>query len=168
MHHTLDPSAPHSLAFCASVDTRETYWKDEAKDPDEARKYTSDMAAFYTYNGKDCCVTKELIDGYYTRLLAERRTTSMGDTTALDFYLHHYAEVFRPLLELMAAGVRVDSTQRARRYGELVGRVSELKTQILAQQVHHNVEVGTSKSSPRRIRRLLFRVETLDLNPSVS
>ena len=30
------------------------------------------------------------------------------------------------------------------------------------------VEVGTSKSSPRRIRRLLFRVETLDLNPSVN
>ena len=90
------------------------------------------MAAFYTYNGKDCCVTKELIDGYYTRLLAERRTTSMGDTTALDFYLRHYAEVFRPLLELMAAGVRVDSTQRARRYDELVGRVSELKTQIVS------------------------------------
>ena len=44
------------------MDTREPYWKDEAKDPDEARKYTSDMAAFYTYNGKDCCVTKELID----------------------------------------------------------------------------------------------------------
>ena len=38
MHHTLDPSAPHSLAFCASVDTREPYWKDEAKDPDEAVK----------------------------------------------------------------------------------------------------------------------------------
>ena len=28
------------------------------------------------------------------------------------------------------------------------------------------VEVGTSKSSPRRIQRLLFQVETLDLNPS--
>ena len=76
-------------------------------------------------------LTKELIDGYYTRLLAERRTTSAGDTTALDFYLRHYAEVFRPLLELMAAGVRVDSAQRARRYDELVGRVSELKTQIV-------------------------------------
>ena len=30
------------------------------------------------------------------------------------------------------------------------------------------VEVGTSKSSPRRIQRLLFQVETLDLNPSAN
>ena len=132
MHHTLDPSAPHSLAFCASVDTREPYWKDEAKDPDQARKYTSDMAAFYTYNGKDCCVTRELIGGYYQRLLAERRTTSAGDCLALDFYLRHYAEVFRPLLELMGAGVRVDSAQRARRYAELVERVSTIKVDIEA------------------------------------
>ena len=51
MHHTLDPSAPQPriLRQCGY---REPYWKDEAKDPDEARKYTSDMAAFYTYNGK--------------------------------------------------------------------------------------------------------------------
>ena len=121
------------------------------------------MAAFYTYNGKDCCVTKELIDGYYTRLLAERRVTSAGDTTALDFYLRHYAEVFRPLLELMAAGVRVDSAQRARRYDELVGRVSELKTQIVGAGADIFSTGKTAKGGISRKKLGTYLYETLGL-----
>jgi DNA polymerase I-like protein with 3'-5' exonuclease and polymerase domains len=130
MHHALDPSAPHSLAFCASVDTREPYWKDEAKDPKDARKYTSNMAAFYAYNGKDCCVTWELINVYYQRLLHERRVTSAGEIDGIEFYLKHYAEIYRPLLDLTRAGLRVDSVRRQERFDELTARVARAKEQL--------------------------------------
>lgn len=47
MSHALDPLDSHDLAYQASRWTRENFWKDEAKDPDEASKYTSDLDAFW-------------------------------------------------------------------------------------------------------------------------
>jgi uracil-DNA glycosylase family 4 len=86
MHHALDPSSPHDLASCASFDTREPFWKHEAKDPESASQYTSNWSAFLTYNGKDVCVTRELFDVYVGRLGG---LTLQGEP-GLTFYNRHY------------------------------------------------------------------------------
>jgi uracil-DNA glycosylase family 4 len=104
MHHALDSAEDHDLAFMASVDTREPYWKDEAKDPDEAARYLgAGIEAFWRYNGKDVAVTWELADVYATRLRALDR---------FDFYRDNYRALYAPLLQLMLEGVRVDQQAR--------------------------------------------------------
>lgn len=163
MHHALDPTAPHSLAFCASVDTREPYWKDEAKDPEDARKYTSNMAAFYTYNGKDCCVTKELIDEYYRRLLCERRRTSVGEVDGIDFYLQHYAEMYTPFLALTRSGLRVDPVRRQQRFDELVARSRRHKANLIEAGADIYATGKNCKGSISRPRFAHYLYETLGL-----
>lgn len=163
MHHALDASAPHSLAFCASVDTREPYWKDEAKDPKDAKKYTSNMAAFYTYNGKDCCVTWELIHAYYERLLQERRRTSRGDCDGIDFYLRHYAELHAPLLGLTRSGIRVDPVRRQQRYDELIAKVQRCKEQLKERGADIYSTSKGSKGDISRPKLSKYLYETLQL-----
>ena len=163
MNHVLDPAAPHSLDFCASVDTREPFWKHEAKDPEDQRKYTSNLAAFYTYNGKDCCVTRELFDVYYQRLLEEVRRTSYGVIDGVEFYLRHYAELYQPLLGLMRAGVRVDESRRAERYAELVAQVGDLKGRLVAQGIDIYSVGKTAKGGISRQKLAKYLYEELGL-----
>jgi len=163
MHHVLDPAAPHALDFCASVDTREPFWKHEAKDPEDQRKYTSNLAAFYTYNGKDCCVTRELFNVYYQRLLEEVRRTSYGVIDGVEFYLRHYAELYQPLLGLMRAGVRVDESRRAERYAELVAQVGDLKGRLVAQGIDIYSSGKTAKGGISRQKLAKYLYEELGL-----
>lgn len=133
MHHALDPTSEHRLDFCASVDTREPFWKHEAKDPEDQRKYTSNMAAFLTYNGKDCCVQRELLDLYYSRLEAQTRETSDGQQiNGLDWYWEQYAEMLGPLFRLAHTGIAIDDAQRVRRKHELAAELDQIKAHIQA------------------------------------
>ena len=103
MHHCLDPSDDHDLAYCASCDTREPFWKHESKSPDEMAGYASNMTSFLIYNGKDCCVTRELVDVYRQRLV---------DQDLHNFYLGYYPPLFQPLLDLTRHGIRVEDPFR--------------------------------------------------------
>jgi uracil-DNA glycosylase family 4 len=121
MHHALDATEDHSLAYMASVDTREPYWKDEAKDPAEAAKYASNLAALWVYNGKDTAVQRELMDVYHARLTAEGR---------LAFYIRHYRALFQPVLSMMLQGLRLDSQARRRRWASLYHQCITLQDQM--------------------------------------
>lgn len=121
MHHCLDPSDWHSLDYCASRDTREPFWKHEAKDPDEAAKYSSNLEAFWVYNGKDAAVTRELYDVYHHRLCEQGR---------LDFYQQHYAALLEPLQSLQLHGVKVDDSKRKLRLAHLMADCLELQDQL--------------------------------------
>lgn len=62
--HVAWPELPKSLAYMASIYTREPFWKDEAKeaDPDnKAHTHVKDYLKYWTYNCKDAAVTRELI-----------------------------------------------------------------------------------------------------------
>lgn len=98
MHHCLDSTLPHDLAYMASVDTRQPYWKDEAKDPEKIKKYAGHTEALYTYNGLDACVTYELYTVYKKRIIENGR---------LGFYERHYVDMFQPLLRIMRNGIPV-------------------------------------------------------------
>lgn len=123
MHHALDATDAHDLAYMASVDTRQPYWKDEAKDPNEAAKYASNREALYVYNGIDCCVQRELGDVYGGRL-HERGMRS--------FYERHYQALFLPLLRVMRGGVRLDASASRRRHARLTAQCLVLQNRLAA------------------------------------
>lgn len=102
LHHALDPLDTHSLAYMASVDTREPYWKDDGKDGDGEGEWT-DLETFWRYCGKDAAVTLELAQVYRARL---------DERGALPFYLRHYQALYAPLLRMMQQGLRLDDTVR--------------------------------------------------------
>lgn len=150
MAHALDPSAPHDLAYCASTSTREPYWKDQGKDPDTASRYTSNWAAFLEYNGKDCCVTRELFDIYKSRLTS----LSLKGETGLDFYLRHYTTLLEPLLDLSRHGIRVDAHKRKYRLMELMANCVDLQDRLTALS---GVQLyGTTSLSVARLKKYLY------------
>jgi uracil-DNA glycosylase family 4 len=69
MHHAIDAWDQHSLGYCASKDTWEPYWKDESKN-EKGLPANEFLEQYWTYNGKDSCVTRELLPIYQQRLEA--------------------------------------------------------------------------------------------------
>lgn len=152
MHHSIDPSAPHNIAFQASILTREPYWKDEAKEPEQSSKYTSNLAAFYTYNGKDAAVGRELVDRHLEILTKQNR---------LDFYWSSYADLYAPLMDLMRRGVRVDGDAREVQYSTLQHESQMLREELLEVA---GVELFAEKQiSSTKLKNWLYR--TLNLPP---
>lgn len=123
MSHCRDATDDHDLAYQASIYTREPYWKDEAKDPDEMSRHTSDVEAFYTYNGKDTAVTRELVDVHHSRL---------GERGLLGDYDRRYWRKFQPLLRLMRHGVAMDDPGRRRRYAMLKAQCIAIQDKLTA------------------------------------
>lgn len=151
-HHSYDASAPHNIAFQASILTREPYWKDEAKDPEQASKYTSNLVAFYTYNGKDACVGRELVDRHLEVLQAQNR---------LDFYWEHYVNLYAPLMDLMRRGVRVDKVERELHFLNLSTEGKKLRVDLFEAA---GVELFAEKMiSATKLKNWMYR--TLGLPP---
>lgn len=146
MHHCLDSTLPHSLDFMASVDTREPYWKDEAKDPEEIAKYADNEEAFYTYNCKDAAVTHELWALYRQRL------ESRG---LRDFYVSHYRRMFRPLLSIMCNGIRVDKAKRRSLFAEHRAEVQGIK-EYLNREAGFDLYGPKGSIVPGRLQKFLY------------
>lgn len=121
MHQTLEPLDPHDLAYIASVYTRQPYWKDEAKDPDEIAKYASNNEALWTYNGIDVCVTWEL---------GKTLRTQLEQTGRLRFYNEHYGDLLEPLLAISLHGIRQSESRRISAAGTLSTELATLRTSI--------------------------------------
>lgn len=151
MHHCLDPAEDHSLAYCASRDTRQPYWKNmkDAKDDDEAGEPV-DLETFWHYNGIDAAVTLELANTYAIKLAQQQR---------LGYYGSHYRDLFRPLLGMALGGMRLDDRVRRRRSAELKARLIEAQdalTTIAGEPLY-----AKKSLSNKRLQRFLY--ETLKL-----
>ena len=59
LFHLLDPNEDHSLAFLASIFTKERYYKQERK---EGGSGSFEYSVLLKYCGKDSCVTREILD----------------------------------------------------------------------------------------------------------
>jgi len=122
MHHCLHPTDEHSLHYLASIYCEDyRYWKDEAKDADEIFKYTKDLDALWTYNGMDCCYTRELLDALHNELV---------DRGMCQFYQLHYADLFSPVLGVMVHGVKVN-TEAQKDWNKRLRRKNKETKQIL-------------------------------------
>lgn len=104
MHHALDPCALHDLAYLASIYTREPYWKDECKDPDELMRFVTSDEALYSYCARDAAVTFEVWQALCAALEAGGR---------LPFYERSYGRLHEPLMRLSLHGIAVDTTRQA-------------------------------------------------------
>lgn len=162
LHHAIDATEDHALAYCASIDTREPYWKDEAKDPEEAAKYASNLEAFWIYNGKDAAVTRELADVYVQQLQSDGR---------MDFYLRHYRDLFVPVLRMMQTGIRMDNDRRIKLHAAYTDQCRNLQETIgllAGGPLHSTVRTKKQRESGKlpdlsstKVRKYLY--ETLKL-----
>jgi DNA polymerase-1 len=130
MHHALHPSDSHSLAYLASVFTRQPYWKDDPKEGlSSSWELLGSPEDFYHYNCMDAAVTLELW-GVLKEFLVEH--------DKMVYYEDHYARLFDPLLRAGLNGMRVNSTLRATREQENKETLADLFT-ALAEKVGHDL-----------------------------
>lgn len=144
-HHALDAADDHGLAYLASIDTRQPYWKDDATDPDELQKYASNVEALWTYNGIDSCVQCELTHLYIQRL---------AEAGLSEFYELHYRAMFAPLLGMMLHGVRVDLERRKKWHAALRGECDSIKAQI--EEISGMSLVGKKDLSGTKIKKYMY------------
>jgi uracil-DNA glycosylase family 4 len=144
LHHALDPLDTHSLAYMASVDTREPYWKDDAKEGDGEGEW-SDLETFWRYCGKDASVTLELANLYRARL-AERE--------ALPFYLRMYQALFAPLLRMMLRGLPRDAMAARSVAARLITERAALGARL--QEVTGHALQGKTDLSTKKLATYLY------------
>jgi len=153
LHHGLRPNDEHSLAYMASLDSREPYWKDDTKgeDPDgEPLDTASGLDTFWRYCGKDCCVTHELADTYTAQYAAAGR---------LNWYHTRYTRLRPALRALMRGGFALDDRARRRQLARL--QVERLEYQARLTEAAGEPLHGKTDLSPTKLARFLY--ETLRL-----
>jgi uracil-DNA glycosylase family 4 len=126
MHHLLDPSDRHSLAYCASRDLRTVFWKEESKEVEVGprgglKRKTAHWDQFLRYCGKDSRGTIELFGIYWDRLAA---------AGLLDTYRTHYRAVMRASMDLSLTGFTVDEAERARLHSTAVSELERLRHEM--------------------------------------
>ena len=146
MHHCLHPTDEHSLHYLASIYCEDyRYWKDEAKDAEEIIKYVRDLDALWTYNGMDCCYTRELLNHLHAELV---------ERDMLGFYMEHYRDLFEPVAEVMAHGVRVDVEAQKSWNKSLRKRNKETRGKL---EVMAEMELYAKKDfSPKKLREYFY------------
>ena len=145
MHHCIDPIESHDLAFLASYYTRQNYWKDEAKDAEEIKKYANSMSALWEYNGLDCCLTRELC----TVLESE-----LDSTGTRGFYIRHYAEMYESLLQVMRYGVRVN-VKAQKQWAKKLTLEAKTIREALAEKAGEDLW-ATKAFSPVKLKKFLY------------
>jgi hypothetical protein len=121
MHHALDPIEKHSLDFLASIYSLENYWKDEAKDADEVLKYSKNLDAIWTYNGKDCCVTYEVWKNLKEILTREN---------VLNTYFNLYYPLLDPSLKMSRQGIRINKKAQNMWRKEIEEKQADLREKL--------------------------------------
>jgi len=103
------PEFSKGLAFIASIYTREPYYKDTS---DEERSI---------YNGKDCCVTLEAVDG----LIPDLEELEMKD-----FYFDHIHPLIRIYIDIQKMGVNIDDEKRDNVSDAVEEDIDDLREQL--------------------------------------
>jgi len=137
-HQLLYNELPHSLAFIGSIYTEEPYYKDEGR---EWKRGRDSETTYFTYNGKDCCVTLESFFGL------EQEAEEIGQKA----YFHEVIMPLEPVLwKMHQDGIWVDPKQ-------LAEVKAELSRKILIEKIkmHHSVGFETNPRSPLDMEFLL-------------
>jgi len=128
MHHLLDPSDRHTLAYCASRDLRTIFWKEESKEVEIGprgglKRKTANWPQFLRYCGKDARHALHLYRIYLARI--ERKLLTQ-------IYVEHYRRVIWASLDLSLEGFKVDESERARLHAEALSRLEGLRHEMAA------------------------------------
>jgi len=147
-HHTLFPEFPQSLAFIASTQTREPFYKDDGKEFDIQKEHP---IKFLTYNGKDCCVESEV------QLVQEEDMKSVGLT---DFFLDFVMPLNEFYMEIEHEGLPINEKIRWELFDKYDGL--EMKAaEELEKLIKEPVVIGKKEvrfwNSPKRVSKLLYQ-----------
>jgi len=137
------PYMKKGLDFLASVYTWEPYYKDEGKVHDGRR--ASDSAEFI-YNGKDCCVTREVLP------VIDKDARELGTRGNYDRTLY----AFPPNLYRQLIGVKIDKEKKT-----VLAKDFSERAKIAQQTVNVLAEGSFNINSPKDMTKLLYVV--LDL-----
>ncbi len=146
--HSVYPTLPKSLAFCASIYTKEPYWKDEGKEAmDELKRGKLSWENLYIYNGKDCCLTYEI----YLALKQEIKDWGVEKV------FQDTMQLIGPALYAQMRGLLVDnkdnwaytcaSTRLTHRNTKIIEKLEKIKEEIVG-----NVNVN----SPKQMAELIY------------
>ncbi len=161
MHRVQRPfSEWHDLAFQASIDTRQPYWKDEAKDPQSLAKFASNSQALFDYNCIDNCTQRTLLP---------LRLNALREGGRLEYYEQMEAPMDPALVELSFVGIRADVAGRAAEFDRVMGEAKLVsaalnavaKTPIV--RVNKKGEIIGKVPSDKKLKAFLY--ETLHLPP---
>lgn len=145
-HHTLFPMMPHDLGYICTQYTTHPYYKNEK---DEWREQ-GNIDDFWTYNGKDCCIT----------YAAAQRMMKELEREKLDaFFYDHVMRAHHHLLRMVVGGVKMDVTRRQEINEQLRGELEVLK-QDFYKAVHQataDPEFYPNPNSPQALSELLFK-----------
>ena len=139
--HAAMPVLPKSLGFCASIYTQEPYWKDESKDAFKPNSGFSDWHTLYIYNGKDCCLTYEVME---------------KQKQQLDYWdawrpFQMMMSLVKPCLRAMHHGMKIDQN-RVDTFAETNEKAIEILEEISARTIGTNF----NPKSPKQKKILLY------------
>lgn len=112
-----------SLAFLASLFTKDAWWKGDYETEEE----------FFVYNGKDCCITLDVWHGVM------REVAKMGAEATYE----HERGLMWPCVDMLARGLRVDEglrLDRLRRLEAEIGVVTESANRIVVPLIERERE----------------------------
>ena len=146
--HSVYPTLPKSLAFCASIYTKEPYWKDEGKEAMEELKHGKlSWENLYIYNGKDCCLTYEV----YLALLQEIKDWGVEKV------FKDTMDLVGPALYAQMRGILIDnkdnwaytcaSTRLTRRNTKITEKLEKIKEEIVG---------PVNVNSPKQMAELIY------------
>lgn len=150
-HHACYPELPKSLAFQASIYTREPYYKHESKETDGNEQSWGGGVPkdqLYRYNAKDNCVTLECY--YQLRRLLEHYNAVRGYRIDMDSL---------PLaLEMTLRGIKVN-------HEKCRANMSKIDAQIgaLSLQITEAFGRPINTKSPKQMKELLYSPKPLGL-----
>lgn len=146
--HTIFPELPSkSLATQTSLWTREPYYKDDGKENKIGKKF--DVERFFTYNGRDSCVTCEIDE------VQEQDLIEMGELFGVplrDFYYNFVMKKHDPYLRLENRGFAVDYEKKRALKSEYEGNWKRLNIK-LEELIGHDIN---TKSVPQMMN-LLYK-----------
>ncbi|MCH7759816.1 hypothetical protein IIA15_00220, partial [candidate division TA06 bacterium] len=155
MHHCLDSKAAHSLAYMASIYTKQPYWKDMGRDYKVIEEWGGADRALWAYCGLDNCVQVELAEIFKSKLEEKGK---------LQFYLDKYTALFDSTLGLMVHGIGVNSKKRSIRFTRNLADCITIqdKLEVLAGEKLH----AKKDLSSKRVQKFLY--ETLKIPKVIS
>jgi len=139
--HTINPEMPQkSLAFLASIYTKEPFWKDDGKDFFSGKKSQREsFNKLLTYNGRDAAVTGEL----HEAMLAEARELDLEE-----YYFSCMMPRHRFYLDMERVGFRVDEKVREQlleKYLMLYETIHAANTEVLGYELNVNSNPQVTK-----------------------
>lgn len=126
-HHTVYPEFPKGLDFLCSMYTDQPYYKGDIK--------SMDPKVFFTYNGMDSAVTKEV---------AEELEKEMKDFGVDKFYHEFVHPLALTMMKISSRGILVDEKLRASAAQEYKDKIAEEQA-MLDKAVGREINVNSPK-----------------------